>query len=854
MQSLGDAYSLGGLEVLEQSGHDARQSQGRAIERMAKLYLLVGVPVTALQAIGLIAVEIGDGADLEPTLLCLAVNLEVIADGRREAHVAAAQAQYAIRQLEFLQQSLHMGQHFLMRLLGVFGGIDTHDLNFGEFMQAIQSAHILTITACLTTEALRIGTILNRQILLLKDDIAIDIGNGNLGRRDEIEIILVAIVHLSFLVGQLTGTVSGSGVDHRRRHYFRVAGSTGFVKEEVDKRTLQTRSLSDIDGEAGTGNLDAEIEVDKIILLGQFPMRQGVFRQLGVMSAGLDHDIIVSTGAFGHKIVGNIGDGIEQLGALLERLLHGLLEFLGLYLDFRHLVLRGFHLGRRAVFHQAADTFRYHFRFRQQAVQFGLGGLALIVNGEYLFHDRTCTREMFLLQTADHRVLIVRKLFDSQHILYINYIVPAKVSIYFENLVFLYSCIETNASRPMTNLIINDPVYGFVSIPRGLLCDIIAHPYFQRLDRIRQLGLASVVYPSAKHTRKQHSIGALHLVQNALRTLTEKGYFIFDSEIEATEAAMLMHDLGHGPFSHVLENTFIKGITHEDLSLMMMEAVNADLHGQLSLAIRIFKDEYPKPFLHELICSQLDMDRLDYLCRDSFYTGVREGSIGAARLIKMLELSEERLAVNAKGIYTVENYLMSRRLMYWQVYLHKTAIAAEEVLRSILRRAKRLAAEGRDLFCSPALRTFLYNDITADDFTRHPSLLDTYATLDDADILCAIKVWQQADDRILARLADGFINRRLLKAEILNAPVSDERLEELKEQTARQMGIAPEDAGYFVTTKRVAKEMYSSTAEGIGIICPDGEVRDLSRLSHIISSETMGSGDCKYFIFSPREE
>lgn len=203
----------------------------------------------------------------------------------------------------------------------------------------------------------------------------------------------------------------------------------------------------------------------------------------------------------------------------------------------------------------------------------------------------------------------------------------------------------------MTNLIINDPVYGFVSIPRGLLCDIIAHPYFQRLDRIRQLGIASMVYPSAQHTRKQHSIGALHLMQETFRTLGEKGYFIFDSEIEAAEAAILMHDLGHGPFSHVLENTFIKGMTHEELSLLMMENINDDLHGQLSLAIKIFKKQYSKPFLHELICSQLDMDRLDYLCRDSFYTGVREGNIGASRIIKMLELSDGHLVVSAKGIF-----------------------------------------------------------------------------------------------------------------------------------------------------------------------------------------------------------
>ena len=241
--------------------------------------------------------------------------------------------------------------------------------------------------------------------------------------------------------------------------------------------------------------------------------------------------------------------------------------------------------------------------------------------------------------------------------------------------------------------IINDPVFGFIKIPRGLLYDIVRHPLFQRLNRINQLGLASVVYPGARHTRFQHSLGAFHLMSEAILSLQQKGQFIFDSEAEAVEAAILMHDIGHGPFSHVLENTLISGISHEDISLLMMEQINHDLGGRLNLAISIFKDEYPKRFLHQLISSQLDMDRLDYLRRDSFFTGVTEGNIGSARIIKMLNVVDDRLVVEQKGIYSLENYLTTRRLMYWQVYLHKTAVGYEKVLVNMLTRAKDLVRE-----------------------------------------------------------------------------------------------------------------------------------------------------------------
>ena len=290
--------------------------------------------------------------------------------------------------------------------------------------------------------------------------------------------------------------------------------------------------------------------------------------------------------------------------------------------------------------------------------------------------------------------------------------------------------------------IINDPVFGFIKIPRGLLYDIVRHPLFQRLNRINQLGLASVVYPGARHTRFQHSLGAFHLMSEAILSLQQKGQFIFDSEAEAVEAAILMHDIGHGPFSHVLENTLISGISHEDISLLMMEQINRDLGGRLNLAISIFKDEYPKRFLHQLISSQLDMDRLDYLRRDSFFTGVTEGNIGSARIIKMLNVIDDRLVVEQKGIYSLENYLTTRRLMYWQVYLHKTAVGYEKVLVNMLTRAKDLAKQGKQIFASPALAYFIQNDIDAKWFSEHEEALQMYEELDDSDMTETYSRWR----------------------------------------------------------------------------------------------------------------
>lgn len=396
--------------------------------------------------------------------------------------------------------------------------------------------------------------------------------------------------------------------------------------------------------------------------------------------------------------------------------------------------------------------------------------------------------------------------------------------------------------------IINDPVFGFIKIRRGLLYDIVQHPLFQRLNRIVQLGLASVVYPGARHTRFQHSLGALHLMSEAVKSLTEKGIYIFDMEEEAVQAAILMHDIGHGPFSHVLENTLISGISHEEISLMMMEQINRDLKGQLNLAISIFKDEYPNKIFHQLISSQLDMDRLDYLRRDSFYTGVTEGNIGSARIIKMLNVADDRLVVDAKGIYSVENYLTTRRLMYWQVYLHKTTVGYEKILVNALKRAKLLAREGREIFASPALGYFLNNDIDAAWFDSHEEALSNYAELDDSDIWSALKVWRHHDDKILATLATDLVDRRLFKVEVTEEPPTEEYLAAIRSRIVDTMGISNEDASYMMSLTEIGKDMYNPEDDSIGILYKDGTVRDIAEASEILNVQLLSKKIRKYYL------
>ena len=396
--------------------------------------------------------------------------------------------------------------------------------------------------------------------------------------------------------------------------------------------------------------------------------------------------------------------------------------------------------------------------------------------------------------------------------------------------------------------IINDPVFGFIKIPRGLLLDIVRHPLMQRLTRINQLGLASVVYPGARHTRFQHSLGAMHLMSEAIISLQQKGNFIFDSEAESVEAAILMHDIGHGPFSHVLENTLIKGISHEEISLMMMERINHDLGNQLALAMKIFKGEYPKKFLHQLISSQLDMDRLDYLRRDSFYTGVNEGNIGSARIIKMLDVVDDQLVVESKGIYSIENYLTSRRLMYWQVYLHKTAVAYEKVLVNTLNRAKALARKGQEVFATPALRYFLYNEVDAAWFATHPETLQMYEALDDNDIWSSLKVWMNHADPTLSILATDMVNRNIFKVEVHEEPVGTEKIEQLKKDIASRLNIHEKDAAYLVCEDAIQKDMYDIDDDRIGILYKDGIVKDISEASELLNIQLLSKKIRKYYL------
>jgi hypothetical protein len=391
--------------------------------------------------------------------------------------------------------------------------------------------------------------------------------------------------------------------------------------------------------------------------------------------------------------------------------------------------------------------------------------------------------------------------------------------------------------------IINDPVFGFIKIKRGLLYDIVQHPLFQRLTRINQLGLASVVYPGARHTRFQHSLGAFYLMTEAVKSLREKGVYIFDSEAEAVQAAILMHDIGHGPFSHVLENTIIHGISHEEISLMMMEQINHDLKGQLALAISIFKDEYHNKIFHQLISSQLDMDRLDYLRRDSFFTGVTEGNIGSARIIKMLNVKDDRLVVDAKGIYSIENYLTTRRLMYWQVYLHKTAVGYEKMLINTLTRARDLVRQGYQLFSSPALAYFLEHDDAFNEDT-----LKIYADLDDSDIWSALKAWKYTDDKILATLATDMTDRHLFKVEVCEERPSDDYINQIAQTIVQRMNIAYEDTHYMMSLTEIGKDMYNPEDDSIGILYKDGIVKDIAEASEILNVQLLSKKIRKYYL------
>jgi hypothetical protein len=409
------------------------------------------------------------------------------------------------------------------------------------------------------------------------------------------------------------------------------------------------------------------------------------------------------------------------------------------------------------------------------------------------------------------------------------------------------------ATKPNKRKIINDPVYGFISIPSDLVYDLLEHRYFQRLRRIRQLGLTFYVYPAANHTRFQHALGATHLMSSALDVISAKGYDMTTEEREAAVSAILLHDIGHGPFSHALEKSLVPGIDHESMSLMYMEHLNKETGGDLETAIRVFRDEHPRRFLHQLISGQLDMDRLDYLNRDSFFTGVTEGVVGSERIIKMLRVVDDRLVVERKGVYSIEKFLIARRLMYWQVYLHKTVVAAEHMLVQTLRRARSLALNGSDLFATPALRDFLYPGPLSEKPMEDPStLLECFSRLDDNDIFCALKVWVGHPDRLLSSLAGGLLNRQLFGIRIRKTPWDENQIEQLKAILVKKSGYSHEEAGYLVFTDRVMNNAYIGRDDQIYFYDNSGHLLSLPETSDIVNVPLLSNTDSKYFICYPK--
>ncbi|WCT12380.1 HD domain-containing protein [Mucilaginibacter jinjuensis] len=396
--------------------------------------------------------------------------------------------------------------------------------------------------------------------------------------------------------------------------------------------------------------------------------------------------------------------------------------------------------------------------------------------------------------------------------------------------------------------IINDPVYGFISIPTELVFDLIEHPYFQRLRYIKQLGMTHLVYPGALHTRFHHALGAMHLMSMAVETLCNKGHIITPEEQEAVTIAILLHDIGHGPFSHALEKSIVQGITHEDISELLMDRLNKTFGGRLTMAIEIFNNTYPKQFLHQLVSSQLDMDRMDYLNRDSFFTGVSEGVISSDRIIKMLNVADDYIVVEKKGIYSIEKFLIARRLMYWQVYLHKTVVSGEHLLGKILKRARELALQGAQLFSTPALNHFLVNSISKEMFMQDERHIKTFTCLDDTDIMAAVKVWMNHSDKVLAMLCTNFIHRHLYHVDITNHPADDAFIKKLTASAVKKYGISEADASYFVFTETISNYAYKLDEGNILILMNNGETRDITKASDNLNLEALAKPVEKYIL------
>jgi HD superfamily phosphohydrolase len=406
--------------------------------------------------------------------------------------------------------------------------------------------------------------------------------------------------------------------------------------------------------------------------------------------------------------------------------------------------------------------------------------------------------------------------------------------------------------------IINDPVYGFINVPGDFIYDIIEHPWFQRLRNIKQLGLTSFVYPGATHSRFQHALGALHLMDSSIQTLKAKDVSISSEEEQATLIAILLHDLGHGPFSHALESSIIPGISHEELSLLLMKKLNDSFGGKMTLAIEIFTGKYKRKFLHELIAGQVDMDRLDYLRRDSFFTGVIEGSVGSDRIIRMLNVVNNRLVIDEKGIYSLEKFIIARRLMYWQVYMHKTVLSSESMLVNVLRRAKEVAVSGKDIYATPALRFFLYNNIGKRDIEDRGEFTSghvssNFTKLDDNDILVSAKYWVDDNDKVLSDLSRRLMHRELLAIELQNEPFPANRVAVLKKEACKKLGISNEMVKYYVFAGNVSNLAYVPDAPEVKILLRSGETADIQEVSDMFDHRFLSERIIKYFLCYPKE-
>ena len=407
----------------------------------------------------------------------------------------------------------------------------------------------------------------------------------------------------------------------------------------------------------------------------------------------------------------------------------------------------------------------------------------------------------------------------------------------------------------MTNRrkIINDPVYGFISIPNDLIYDLVGHPWFQRLRNIRQLGLSSLVYPGAVHSRFQHSLGAMYLTGQAVHTLRSKGTEISSAEEEAVLAAILLHDIGHGPFSHALEHSLIEDMPHETMSVLIMEELNNAMGGRLTDAIAVFRGLYPRRFFHDLVTGQMDMDRMDYLRRDSFFTGVIEGSVGSDRIIRMLNVSDDRLVVDEKGIYSVEKFLIARRMMYWQVYNHRTVVSAEKLLTSLLVRARKVTAAGMKLFATPALAYFLEPRHNRAAGEERGALVGHFTALDESDIISATKVWLSCGDRVLEDLCRRFINRDLLAIELQKSPFDPARVSEAGRKAMKVLGLKEDEVTYYVNTGDVYNQTYAPGTPEVRILLKNGTTPDITAVSDLFDKDALSEKVTKYYLCYPKE-